>query len=264
MSKDILKVAIEAARVAGKVLLDNISNKHQTQFSDQVFEGYQTIKADIDLIAETAILEVIRKNFPNHAILAEESGFHEGKNNSNFTWIIDPLHDTVAYTRGNQPEFSITIAVAKDNVVLQSLLYQPILDKMYWAIKAQGTFLNGKAIHVSDVNSIVDANLSIQHNVFKYGAYEKLVPIIKKVKRMYALGSAMFPELADGKVDMVVSYKQALYDYAAAKLLVEEAGGKVTNEKGQDLPIYFDNERRFTIVASNGLLHDFLLENLNS
>lgn len=262
MQSTIFKYSLNIAKQAGKKLTELNKNKHELVWGEKSFQGYQEVKAEADTTSETLILNLIQKKFPDHAILSEESGYQEPKNNSPYTWIIDPLHDTIAYVRGNTPEFSITIAIAKDNEVICSVLYQPMLNKLYSAQKNKGAFLNGEKIEVSKTSILKESNLSIQHNAFKYGDYNKVIPIIKNVRRMYSLGSAMFPELANSKVDIVISYKQALYDYATTKLLVEEAGGKVTQENGAELPLFFDNKRRFNIIATNGILHNKIIKAL--
>lgn len=205
MEKIILEVAKKAALKAGENLLKKINESHELVWGDKEFQGYKEIKSQADLESNKVILDIIWEHFPQHAILSEESGYEEAKESSPFTWIIDPLHDTVAYVRGNKPECSVTIAVAKGKEVICSVLYQPFVDKLYYASVGKGAYLNKSKISVSQVDSFKEANLSIQHNAFKYGDYEKLIPTIKEVKRMYALGSAMFPELAEGVVDIVVS-----------------------------------------------------------
>lgn len=262
MKSKIFNSAVEIAKKAGEKLLEMSGEGHELFWGEGTFQGYHKVKSEADKISEEIILSSIKRSFPDHSILSEESGLYIPNNSSEYTWIVDPLHDTIAYVRGNSPEFSVTIAVAKGDEIICSVLYQPAINKLYSAIKDGGSFLNRDKISVSKVDVLEQSNLSIQHNAFKYGDYQKLIPIIKKVRRMYSLGSAMFPELSSGKVDVVISYKQALYDYAATKLLVEEAGGVVTQENGDAIPMKFDNDRRFNIVASNGFLHKEILKKL--
>ena len=263
---DFRQIATDAAIKAGDHILRLREKLSLDQFvlGEDYKEGVRSLKARADTESEAMILKSLQKYFPTHAYLSEERGYESSYKSPEYTWIIDPLHDTIAYVRGNWSEFSIVIALAMKKKIILGIIYQPVLKRLYIGMEGKGATLNGKPIYVSSIQNSADSNMSIQHNALRYGDINIIVQLAHDVRRLYALGSAMFGELALGSVDIVLSYKQPLYDYAAASILVKEAGGIMSQLDGSPVPIVFDTIRRCNLVATNRLLHKFILDKLKS
>ncbi len=248
----IKQIAITAAKKAGKELAAEYFrfNRKDVQMKSR-FE----ILTRADLLSEEIILKEVRKNFPHHHILSEETG--DNKVESDYFWIIDPLDGTTNFFI-HDPIWSISIAVAYQGELILGIVYAPILDEFYLAEKGEGATLNGRAINVSTIakNQVL--------NLFCHGHNE---PGIKKAVKYYAyqklrgfdcrqLGSAAL-ELAytaAGRVESIAIAGADVYDVAAGVLLVKEAGGRVTDLKNVDW-----NIASMDMIASNGKIHSDIL-----
>jgi myo-inositol-1(or 4)-monophosphatase len=252
IDRQIKQAAILAAKQAGKALIVEYSrfNRKDVQMKSR-FE----ILTRADLLSEEIILKEIRKNFPHHHILSEETG--DNKAQSDYFWIIDPLDGTTNFFM-HDLIWSISIAVAYQGELILGIVYAPILDEFYLAEKGEGATLNGQPIEVSQLNKNQVMNL------FCHGHNE---PAIKKAVKYYAyqklhgfdcrqLGSAAL-ELAyaaAGRVESISIPGCDVYDVAAGVLLVKEAGGKVTDLKNVDWNITSRD-----MIASNGKVHSDIL-----
>ena len=201
---------------------------------------------------------MIHKEFSDHSILAEESG--ESLKSGSVTWIIDPLDGTVNFAH-NIPVFSVSIAAAVDNEVVCGVIYQPITGELFVAEKNKGSFLNGNPLKVSTVSSLDDSFLATGFpynlNENPLGCIEHLLTVLKKGLPVRRLGSAALDlgYLAAGRYDGYWEVSLQPWDMAAGKLIVEEAGGKITDYQGKGLNV----KKPSSVVASNRLLHDSIL-----
>jgi myo-inositol-1(or 4)-monophosphatase len=255
-ASDLTFVAIQAALSAGAVLRHGFD----TEFEIAAKEGIQNLVTEYDNASEKNIIESIYKHFPDHAILAEESG---AKGKSPVTWIIDPLDGTVNFAR-NIPMFSISIAAAIDGEIVSGVVYQPMTQELFVAEKGKGTYLNGKRIFVSKIKQV---EKSMMATGFPYDVDKNPLKCIDRFAAMQAkgvplrrLGSAALDlsYVAAGRFDAFWEVGLNPWDMAAGKLLVEEAGGKVTHWTGAPHKIFgYD-----TLLATNGPLHEKMLEHL--
>lgn len=241
---------IEAVKTGGKIVKEYHENKRD--ISMKSYKEFVT-KADID--SEKAIVDVIRKNHPKHSINSEEMG-KENKD-SLYTWIIDPLDGTHNYIF-SLPYYAVSVAVAKEKDVVMGAVYLPSFDELYFAEKGKGAFLNEEPVKVSSRDSMINS-LIFYDNQF-YNEPHMLPNLGKVAERDFTtriLGSACcdLSLVAKGCADARILHKPKACDFAAGALIVEEAGGKVTDFQGK--PWNTDTKQ---IIASNGKIHDELLE----
>ncbi len=259
MTKNIKQLAIDAALIAGEILRKG----YGTNYKISKKEGKNNLVTEYDFKSERAIIEKIQSVFPNHNFLAEESGLTETKNKNNdniIRWIIDPLDGTVNFAH-SIPIFSVSIAAELNNEIICGVVYQPLLKELFVAERGYGAFLNEDKIRVSQNKNISTSfcvtgfpysNTSKKSNILKI--FNKLIGNGIPVRR---LGSAALDlsYVAAGRFDFFWEEKLKPWDVAAGKLLVEEAGGKITQYNGKDYYIYDD-----TILATNKILHNDCLE----
>jgi|Deesub1362A_J573_1020465.scaffolds.fasta_scaffold03521_4 myo-inositol-1(or 4)-monophosphatase len=255
----ILKTAIEAAYKAGEVLLDMLKRPREMRF-----KGMRDLVTDADLAAQAAIFETILRNFPDHAILAEETeGAKLTDLGTTYTWIIDPLDGTTNYSR-RYPCFSISIAVSLEGEVFLGLVYEPFHNRLFHARRGKGAYLNGEALHVSS-NRILLRTLVGFDWARGRDARKEVIEIISKIApqvgTMRTSGSAALGmcSVATGWIDAYFGVSLKLWDAAASSLIVREAGGVISDLAG--LPWKLGSPR---CLATNGLIHEEILRILGS
>ncbi|VVB58290.1 Fructose-1,6-bisphosphatase/inositol-1-monophosphatase [Candidatus Anstonella stagnisolia] len=208
-----------------------------------------------DLAAEKKILQIIRKAFPQHGIFSEEFGKENyGREN---TWIIDPIDGTNNFAFGI-PLYGCSVAFARKGVVQAGAVYLPELKELYWAEKGKGAFCNGKRIHVSKRQPFAKS-LILMDACFHHGEknYVPLVDVFAaRALGMRNLGAAVYHILwcANGKADCSVEFLLQPYDFAAAALILEEAGGRVSDLEGKKYSL-----ETKALVFSNNLVHEEIL-----
>lgn len=250
-----LEVAILAAKEAGKV--------HKKYFKKDFEIKTKTASFDLvtiaDIEAEKVVVSLIKKHFPGHNFLAEENKYeHTG---SEYTWIIDPLDGTSNFAYG-LPIFCVSIAIAKHDEVIAGAVYDPTRDELFYAQKTGGAFLNGQKISVSAVDKLTE---SLLITGFYYDRGKEMLENLDKIKQfllypivgLRRLGAAALDlsYIACGRASGYWEYKLSPWDFAAGKLIVQEAGGKVSGRHNEIIPL----EKHF-IVASNGKIHNAMLK----
>lgn len=254
-----LDVAIEAARQAGKFLKNNLGKVRDIQKKSGQEKNLVT---EIDKQSEQLIISIIKKHFPKHGILAEESG-KQGEI-SDYKWIIDPLDGTTNYTHGF-PVYCVSIGVEHNGELLYGVVYDPNFDELFYAEKGKGAFLNGKKIRVSQTEKLSDSLLvtGFPYNIAENPnhAIEHFVNFLFHSQAIRRMGSAAIDlaYVAAGRYDGFWEVALNPWDMAAGALLVQEAGGKLSNFSGEEFSIY-----QSEIVASNGIVHQQLIEVLTS
>jgi len=217
-----------------------------------------------DLESEKAIVAEIKKHFPDHNIVAEENKYE--KIDSEYTWIIDPLDGTNNFV-SRLPFFCSSVALAERGEIIVGVIYDAIRGELFTAEKGEGAYLNSKRIQVSSIDNLEKALIITG---FYYSRGEEMLATLENIKKFFLkrilglrrLGAAALDlcYIASGRASGFWEFELSPWDFAAAKLIIEEAGGKVTGETGQEVR---PDEKSF-IVASNGLIHDAILEVLNS
>ena len=249
-----LSVAKAAARNASELIM-------QAQDLDCEVSSKSTITDLVtatDKHAERAIKEDVLTNFPDHGILAEESG--ETFSDSAYQWVIDPLDGTTNFVHGLAP-FCVSIALMKDNEPLLGVVSELPIGNLFWAVRNEGAYCNGEPIHVSTTRLIADALLitgfAYEHDskwVTNMNLFKEFTNISQGVRR---LGSAAADlcYVACGKADGFWEIGLHPWDSAAGILLIMEAGGKVSRMDGKAFTIH-DQQ----LLATNGHLHQEMLE----
>lgn len=249
---DIKECAVKAARKAGRMLAEHLGKAGKVEY-----KGAVDLVTEMDRRAESMIINEIRGGFPDHGILTEES--KELKTGSGFKWIIDPLDGTTNYAHGF-PMFCVSIAFEESGTVKLGVVYNPMLDELFLAEKGGGASLNGSKIRVSDTDTLdksllatgfpYDIRVSNRNNIDHFAAFATRGQAIRRA------GSAALDlsYTACGRFDGFWEMKLRPWDVAAASLVVEEAGGKVTDFKNAAFSIYDDE-----CLASNGRIHDQML-----
>ena len=249
-----------AAKEAGKV--------HARYFHQDIKIETKGVSFDlvssVDRDAEERIRELISDDFPDHNILGEENG--PDQKGSEFTWIIDPLDGTTNFIFG-LPFFCSSVALVYRNRLLAGAVYDVVHDELFWAVSGQGAWLNEHKIIVSSTASL-DQSLLITGFFYERG--ESMIRNLEIMRHFFEypvrgirrLGSAALDlcYVASGRATGFWEFQLNPWDFAAAALIVREAGGVVSNEFGKDIPL---TETAY-IAASNGLIHQDLLHVLQS
>ncbi|MBN1448129.1 MAG: inositol monophosphatase [Bacteroidetes bacterium] len=249
-----LDTAIRAAREAGDILLHHFGDlRHIEIKNNQQFN----LVTEADTNAEKRIVDVLLEAFPDHGILGEEGGKRKGS--APYKWIIDPLDGTTNFTH-SFPIFSISIALEKDGELVLGVIYDPARDEMFTAERGAGAFLNGERIHVSDETRIDRAMLvtGFPYNIRENPdyCYERFIGFLKEAQAIRRLGSAALDcaYVAAGRLDGFWEVSLQPWDKAAGHLLIEEAGGRVSDFSGAPHDIY-----ALPFLGSNGRIHDEML-----
>ncbi|MGC9048835.1 MAG: inositol monophosphatase family protein [Patescibacteria group bacterium] len=253
------KVALHAVKLAGQFLFREFQKKN-FHFDHK---GKIEIVTSADKKAEKIVLNLIQKNFSDHQILTEESGKINWHSKSPFLWLIDPLDGTTNFSF-RHPLFCLSVALAYQQEIILGVIYAPITNELYFVEKGKGVFLNGRKIKVSKRSQLNKAFLTSGYSAREKDRYLilKLYPnLISKSEHHRDLGSCALElaYLAAGRLDGAVILGPRPFDAAAGVLIVQEAGGRVTNFEGKDWMI----QDKY-LVASNGLIHQGLLKIIRS
>jgi len=226
-------VAIEASKSAAKILMDNFEKKKQVHHKKA-----KELVTNVDVEAEGVIVKTIREKFPSHKFESEELG-KEKYTAEDYVWIVDPLDGTHNYTYGI-PFFNTSIALARGGELILGAIYDPVHDKMFYAEKGKGAFVNGQPTHVSDRANLSDALIMYDNQFHKredmFANFQKIYPKIFTVR---ISGSAATDAclVASGIADARIWHKTKVVDVAAGVVIVQEAGGNATDFKGNPLQL---------------------------
>lgn len=252
------KILVKAA-IAGATQLKHYFNG---TFKVMQKEGINNPVTEADLASEKAIFEVIKSEFPDHFILSEETG--EIVMDSEYKWIIDPIDGTINFAQGI-PICCVSIGLEKAGKMVMGAVYNPIMDEFFIAEKNQGAFFNDKQISVSQKPEVSSSCL-VTGFPYTYldepnGPLQCFERFIRKGVPVRRLGSAALDLcwVAAGRFEGFYEHKLNAWDSAAGFLIVEEAGGKVTDLKGN-----YYNPYQPGIVATNGRIHNELLSVLHN
>ncbi len=249
-----IEKVITIAKEAGELIRDNFLQSYEIDFKS----NQNDLVTEVDKKAEELITNFILKNFPSHNLLAEEGG--EIKNSSEFTWVIDPLDGTTNFAHG-LPIFAVSIGIQKKDKTIAGVVYDVMNNIMYSAESGGGAYANNTKIVVSNSNDLKRSFLvtgfpyNINENPFN--ALEKFTAFIQTSRGVRRLGSAAidFCYIAKGVFDGFWEVYLHPWDICAGKLIVEEAGGIVTDFNGNKIDIFSQQ-----ILASNKKIHDEMIE----
>jgi myo-inositol-1(or 4)-monophosphatase len=254
----VLNFATDIAREAGNLLVQRLGVAKVTT------KGDINLVTEADIAAENLIIERIRSYYPQHGILAEESGeaVLVGGKRSEWKWIIDPLDGTTNYAHA-YPCFCVSIALEHNGVLEVGVVYDPMRDEMFAAERGQGATLNDRKIRVSSVEEL---NAAMVCTGFPYNVRERpdfardFTNFTMEAQAVRRDGSAALDlaYVACGRFDGFWEDGLSPWDIAAGALLITEARGKITNFNNEPLDIYTEK-----VLGSNGLIHDTMLRVLS-
>ncbi len=249
-----LNIAVKAARRAGNLInrsTDRIDHLTITKKSHADFVS------EVDRVAEQTIIQTLLEAYPDHAILAEESGTH---GSSEFVWIIDPLDGTTNFLHGF-PQFSVSIALQHKGIITQAVVYDPTKNELFTATRGRGAFLNDKRLRVTKRVQLADALIgtgfpytNFEHMDAYMGIFKDLMQQTSGLRRP---GSAALDLawMAAGRYDGFFETGLHVWDIAAGTLLITEAGGMVSDLHGSDTFLKTGH-----ICAGNPNIHPLLLD----
>ena len=253
-----LELAFRAAFAGGRVVLDHFHRGVEKRSKST--QATYNLVTDADIEAERTIVAMISEQFPTHAILGEEES-STGNTDAEELWIIDPLDGTNNFAH-RIPHFAVSIAFYRQGQPHCGVVVNPVRGDWYWALKGHGAFHNGRRLEVDsadelrqsmigcgfyyDRGAMMEATLAAVHDFFKQD--------IHGIRR-FGTAALDLCQVADGLFGAYFEYQLHPWDFAAGRLILEEAGGQVTDGHGQALELSLTS-----IVASNQLLHQRCVE----
>lgn len=240
-----LQTAIQAVKRAAA-----ITKKYFSKPGYLHYKTGQELVTEVDAKAEEIIRETLASRFRDHAFLGEESGI--SISNSPYLWITDPIEGTVNFSRGIH-RYAISLALAKGKNVIIGVVYNPITNELFTAQKNKGAHLNGKRIRVSERTDLYQA---VIYATALFKSKHVLRTLFTKVRDLRIAESSAYENclIACGRTEAFVKITTHPWGFAAANLIVEEAGGRVTNFDGTKWDIHSTK-----LLASNGVLHREIL-----
>jgi len=258
-----LQSALTAARAAGQILHDKFLHPREI-----TSKGWRDIVTDADFAAQKAILEILAKDFPDHAVLSEE-----GRRDAQAdlaapvpTWVIDPLDGTANYSR-QFPAFSVAIGLVHQGEILLGVIHDPMQDETFFAEKGQGAFIQyggdpPQPMQVSRVADLGDVFVGVdwaRDPGTRQRVLEALVRVGAEARTIRAIGSAALgmAYVAAGRLDGYYHLALQPWDVAAGAIIVTEAGGQLSAPDGSEWRL-----GNMQLVASNGALHPLMVKTL--
>lgn len=254
--KIMIKDIWEIASLSGEIIREGFGKNFQIEYKT----NEKNLVTEIDKKSEQAIIDFISKKYPTHNILTEESG--ELKKDSEYVWVIDPLDGTTNFAHG-LPIFAVSIGVMKKDEIVAGIVYDVMRNVFYSAEKGSGAFANEARIYISNNDKI---ELGVLVTGFPYNvadnpdkAFERFTNLTKKARAVRRLGSAAidFCYVASGVFDGFWEVSLHPWDICAGKLIVEEAGGLVTDFSGKEINIFSKQ-----ILATNKKIHQQMIDGL--
>lgn len=255
MNIDTLKqIALEA----GKIVKEGYSSHKEVSH-----KGVVDLVTEYDVKTEAFIIDQLKKAFPDHTLVGEES--HQGSFHYDKAIYIDPIDGTTNFVHGI-PHLAISLGVWEEGKPTLAVVYNPILEELFWAVQGEGAYCNGRRLRVSTQSELQNALIATGFPYAKVNAgieyrwvincMTNLLPHIQDIRRLGAAAVDLC-YLAQGKVEAFYEIDLKPWDVAAGILIVQEAGGQISNVDNQ--PFDFDDK---SIVASNGKVHQHLLKYL--
>lgn len=246
--------AISIAKQAGKIMRQNFKSGVKKHWKSDNSPVTQT-----DIAINKLIIDKIKKQFPDYSILGEEASFN-GKNKE-MVWVCDPVDGTSVFSHGI-PISTFSLALVENGKPILGLIYDPFMDRLYFAEFKKGASLNNKPIHVSQKDldrEFVDVENASKSVFNLWGLHEELYKLGAKVSNLHSTAYAG-ALVASGKFIGVILPHNTCHDAAALKIIVDEAGGKVTDLFGKEQR--YDQNIKGAII-SNGKVHEILIHEID-
>jgi len=250
--KELNDFAVNLARDAGNLLKEKFNSKHEVHYKGEI-----NLVTEADKMSEDLIIAAINSSFPDHGILSEESPAQNSQ--AKLRWIIDPLDGTTNYAHG-YPVFCVSIALENEGVIVLGVIYDPLREDTFVAVRGSGAYLNGKKLKVSPTATLsrsllatgfpYDIRMSKDNNL----NYFNLMAVEAQAIRRAGAAALDIAYLAAGRFDGFWELKLMPWDVAAGCLMVEESGGVISDMSGGQWDISSPN-----VLVSNGLIHEQMI-----
>jgi myo-inositol-1(or 4)-monophosphatase len=248
--------AIEWAKEAGKISLERGKSSFQISFKSSPND----LVTAVDKEVETFLCEKILANYPNHGIVGEEGTFEEDPTQFETLWVIDPIDGTTNFVH-QRLNYVISIAVVHKGKGVFGIVYDPTRDELFYGEAGRGAYLNGQKLQLNQSlqlqEALVCTSLFWNQKIEKFGLQDVICELPKRCRgiRVYGCAAMEMAYVAAGRVDAYVSLYLNPWDFAAGKIILEEAGGIVRTILGEDVPF----DQKSTILASNSSLYPELI-----
>jgi myo-inositol-1(or 4)-monophosphatase len=250
---------VALCKEAGREMLERLGVAH-----DVTRKGEVDLVTEVDLVLGERITERINSRFPEHSVASEETWDQQTATLADYVWLVDPLDGTTNYVHG-YPAFCVSVALAQRGEVLVGCVFDPLHDELFYAQKGGGATLNGSRIRTSDQDRLISSLLSTGFPYVRgsvgdqnVALLKKLLPTIQGVRRSGSLALDL-AYVAAARLDGHWELNVKPWDTAAGGLLIKEAGGDISNMRGEAWTPFEE-----AIVATNGKIHQELLSVLQS
>ncbi|MEE2936754.1 MAG: inositol monophosphatase family protein [Planctomycetota bacterium] len=259
MMNDVLEAAVMAARAGGDVLMryfrDGVQMRNKSEQGGKTYD----LVSDADVESERIIGEYLAEQFPNHELLGEENLV--GQVDAEHVWVIDPLDGTNNFAH-QIPHFAVSIGYYRSGVAEVAAIYNPARDEMYTAVRGGGAFRNGQPAQVCESSSLAQTLIGCGFYYDRGAMMKDTLATLEEFFshdihgiRRFGTASLDLCQVGCGYFGGFFEYKLSPWDFAAGRLFVEEAGGKISDARGASLQLEVGS-----VVASNGRLHDEMIE----
>lgn len=248
--------AIDLAKKAGQIMLENFSLGIKKEWKLD-----HTPLTIADTSINNLVIEEIKKNFPDHSLIGEEAS--NSLSNAEYIWICDPIDGTIPFSHGI-PCATFSLALTHNGKSIFGVVYDPFLDRLFVAEKDKGAYLNGQKIYVSKITKLQHAAATIDSaDTTFFDALKMWSIFMNNNTKVFSLAAYIYSAMliAAGEIGVAIYGGTKPWDVAAVKIIVEEAGGRCTDVFGHDQKY---NQEVKGLVASNGLLHDEVLDQISS
>lgn len=256
----LVNIAIQAARVGGDVIIRSMNRVHNLKIEKK---GHNDFVTEVDRFTEQKIIEVIRKAYPHHGFIGEESGVTKGKPDET-EWIIDPIDGTTNFIHGF-PVFSVSIAARRNGKLEAGVIYDPLRQELFTASRGNGAMLQDRKIRVTTPNSLegclIGTGFPYRDNpkhMDDYLAMQKAVSLKSAGLRRAGSAALDLAYVACGRLDGFWELGLKLWDIAAGELLIREAGGLICDVDGNETHATTGN-----VVAGSGKVMRDLLKTIS-
>lgn len=252
---ELLEVGVKTAVAAGRLVREKWQQPRELRS-----KGFRDIVTDADIAAQKVITDGILGRFPDHGFITEEDDSTLPATGP-IRWVIDPIDGTTNYSR-QVPEFSVSIAaVAENQEVLVGVIYDPMRGELFHGVRGQGAWLNEQRIFASQVATLADGLVAFDWSREagrRQAVLSRLAQISPQVFTLRSIGTAALAQawIAAGRLDGYFNFSLSAWDVAAGTLLIDEAGGLVSDNEGRPLR-WWDTSNG--ILATNGRIHNALL-----
>lgn len=247
------EIALQAARASGQLLI-----RYFQEGVTMRSKAAADLVSDADVHAERLIVDIIQSAFPEHSVLGEEE--HDGSVDAEHLWVIDPLDGTTNFAH-QIPHFAVSIAYYQRGVPQCGVVWNPVRDDLYVAERGHGASHNGRPLQVGQQSQLSEVLIGIGFYYDRGAMMEATLAAVRDCFRQQIHGVRRFgtasldlAQVASGAYGAYFEYQLSPWDFAAGRLILEEAGGRITTCAGEQLPL-----AKTSVLASNGRLHDALL-----